>query len=322
MEAFEPDLDRITRTFSSRRWEFVLLEPETSSPSLVSLLSKRLQHIEPSSWPDRLAYGGIYVNGRQVREDEPLVPPVKVEFYEPQVAVSGEDAYFPKFDPNWIVYSDGSIMVVYKPPRLPSMPVREQQQFNLKTYVESYLGHVTHFPSRLDMSTQGLVVLSTAPEMHDPLQKVFEHRLIEKRYRFLTDGPVSELSQECHLQIAHHPAHPVLRCVSETRGKPASTFFKVLQQSECPELHRKLSLVEAQPVTGRTHQIRVHAQALGMPIMGDNFYGGRVTEFLHLLSYSMQFPHPLTGETLCFEAPERLMPAWACLAHSKESLHN
>jgi tRNA pseudouridine32 synthase/23S rRNA pseudouridine746 synthase len=89
----------------------------------------------------------------------------------------------------------------------------------------------------------------------------------------------------------------------------AITEFKVLKSAT------DRSLFEALPLTGRTHQIRVHLEALGHPIIGDNFYGdlsnSNNTESLHLLSFRLAFEHPITQEELVLELPEDQKPLWA-----------
>lgn len=299
------DLDRIRRTFSSKHWDWIV---ESAEPlRLTGFLSERLPHIEPSSWPERLAWGGAYVNGSPARGDVTLFLPARIEYYEPAFSIAEAESYFPRFDPGWIVYEDEHVGVCYKPSRLPTMAGREQPHFNLKGYLERHYGHPLHFPSRIDTSTQGLVLFSKRRETHNLLNEIFADRKISKRYLFVTDRRAALASLECHLPIGKDEAHPVLRRVHGIGAKHASTFFSL---RACHGRDEPRYLWEAHPVTGRTHQIRVHARELGIPIVGDNFYGGGVAEMLHLLAYSVELIHPLREEHVAVRVPDRLLPSW------------
>jgi 23S rRNA-/tRNA-specific pseudouridylate synthase len=160
-------------------------------------------------------------------------------------------------------------------------------------------------PSRLDMSTYGLVPVSKHPIMHDPLQQIFQKRRIAKVYRFNTDQTPAWQQTEVVSRIAKHPLHPVLRWSNPEEGKEARTQFSVLRRKSASG-----TLIEAKPITGRTHQIRVHAHSLGLSIIGDNFYMGAQAPTLQLACFQLGFIHPLSHEELTIQIPPGLQPDW------------
>jgi len=99
-----------------------------------------------------------------------------------------------------------------------------------------------------------------------------------------------------------------LRVASINEGQSAQTEIRYAHATSMNgSLHH---IYTAHPITGRTHQIRVHAAASELPLLGDNFYGGESAPYLHLVSCELSLPHPLTGDRLEFELPARLAPAW------------
>jgi 23S rRNA-/tRNA-specific pseudouridylate synthase len=305
----DPDLARIDDTLRTRYWCWIEHDGAQPSPSVETFLKERLPHINPASWPERAAFGGIYVNGYEATLDTPLPFPCKVEYYEPKFSIDQASTLFPPFLEEYLIYRDSYVAVVYKPPRLSSMPAKEQRHFSLKASLEKVLATSIHMPSRLDVSVQGLVVVSIHPQAHRGLQRAFELREVAKTYKLATAEPCSWENATVDAAIARHPSHPVLRRVSTTEGQSALTDFTVEARPTPPE--RPFTLVIARPLTGRTHQIRVHAAHLKIPIVGDNFYGGAESDVLHLVSHTVSFPHPITGAKVTVTLPDKLTPPWA-----------
>ena len=314
-------LERIYEALSSVHHSF-LHYPKKPDASVLELLERNIPHIPSETWAERLSFGGIYFNGRGVKYNfSPLIP-CRLEYFEPKYSIEFPDDQIPAFDPSWIVFEDEWLLVVHKPQGLPSLPTREQRHAHLKEYLHAYVGSPIHLPSRLDTSTEGLVVVSKHPDCHNALQKLFVNRSIQKHYLFEGTGTVSWKQKTIALRVVKDPLHPVLRTASAHSGKPARTDFTYLFESSITDSKNnslKTSLVSARPLTGRTHQIRVHARAAGIPIVGDNFYeGARVSgndSGLRLFSWKLCFKHPMTQSPMTFISPKALWPQWSLGAY-------
>lgn len=300
------DLERIRNAFSSTYWRFEHYGPK--SQSLLSLLCEKLPQIAVDSWPERLNFGGVFVNGLAAYGDRSLPIPAKVEYYEPKFPVTDASSYYSQFKKEYILFEDVDLIVVFKPNKLPSMPAKEQRFFNMKTYLENHLGQTVHLPSRLDTSTQGLLIVSKTARMNGPLQNLFARKIIKKFYLFESSTQVPWKNLVVENVIGKHPGHPVLRMVNGEDSIEAQTKFTRIGDT---------NFVCAQPKTGRTHQIRVHASYVGCPIMGDNFYEGTIAPELHLLSAGLHFLHPFSGENIRISVPEQLFPSWAKPVYNK-----
>lgn len=303
----------LEHAFTSKYWSWTYLDPVTCPPTLEQALNEKLDHIPAHTWPTRFKLGGVYVNGVPAQPGSSLTAPCKLEYYEPKFDVEQAAAFFPKITASDILFEDQDIIVVFKPAGLSSMPARDQSVFHLKAQLEEYCGRVIHMPSRIDMSAQGLVIVSTSERMHKHLQHAFQFRRIEKRYLLrVCKQPVWQ-EHTLEAPIGRDPEHPVLRMVSGKGALPSLTYFRAVHAYA-----DGTSLLEASPHTGRTHQIRVHAAFLGLPIVGDKFYGGGGSEILNLLSFRLRITHPFTKQALDIRVPDRLLPPW--VEHEKLEL--
>jgi 23S rRNA-/tRNA-specific pseudouridylate synthase len=301
-------LARIEQTLRTRYHCWKLYNPVEGESTLLELLRRRLPHIEPQSWAERFDFGGVYVNGHEALADCALPFPSKIEYYEPKFKISEASTVFTPLSEQQIVFHDEHVAVVYKPPHLPSMPAKEQRHYSLKRYLEQHFNTAIHMPSRLDVSAQGLLIVSLSPAAHAGLQHSFERRTAHKAYSFATSrcAPFEQLTIE--RAIKQDPLHAVLRMTSLTEGQAAATVLTFSHDSVSENL--AVSVINAQPITGRTHQIRVHAASHGLPIVGDNFYDGTPAHYLHLVSRSLEITHPVSRKLLSISAPVELLPAW------------
>lgn len=304
----DPRLRLVTETLRTQYWVWTYYTVETTPRTLLDALATNLPHINPTSWPERFDFGGVYINGQAALADQPLPVPCRLEYYEPKFAIAEAASIFPAFEERFVIYSDDDILVAYKPPKLPSMPAKEQRHFSLKASIEKFCKRPIHMPSRLDVSAQGILIVSTSARAHAPLQQAFESRSVSKKYLFATTNPCEWDSKEITAPIGRDPSHPVLRTTVVTGGKPART--KMTNLGRYSSGSSEITALLAQPITGRTHQIRVHAASERIPIFGDNFYGGGPAPYLHLVSCILECAHPVSKAPLSFVIPEGLQSDW------------
>lgn len=169
-----------------------------------------------------------------------------------------------------VVFADADVVVVDKPAGMPSVPARTPLDPPcVATWLRARgLGDVeaTH---RLDRDTSGLLVLARCREARAVLGRAFEAREVRKRYEAVVHGVPPLHEGVVHLPLAPDPQRPPRSRVDPILGRPATTRWRLLSVST----GRRASRLELEPLTGRSHQIRVHLAWLGMPIAGDRLYG-------------------------------------------------
>ena len=209
----------------------------------------------------------------------------------------------PVSDEFTLLYADDSLLVANKPSRLLSVPGRgeEKQDCLIRRVQTQYRDAlIVH---RLDYDTSGLLVLARGKAMHRSLSILFQDRKVEKRYVAVVDGRMESESGEVNLPlIVDWPNRP-RHIVDFTIGKPSLTLYRVLSYDAATHTTR----VALTPETGRTHQLRLHMQSLGHPILGDTLYATEQAlakaDRLQLHAEYLSFAHPETGETLTFDCP-------------------
>ena len=202
-----------------------------------------------------------------------------------------------------LLYADTSLLVANKPSRLLSVPGRgeEKQDCLIRRVQTQYRDAlIVH---RLDYDTSGLLVLARGKAMHRSLSILFQERKVEKRYVAVVDGQMENDAGEVNLPlIVDWPNRP-RHIVDFNIGKPSLTLYRVLNYDAGTHTTR----VALTPETGRTHQLRVHMQSLGHPILGDTLYATEQAlakaDRLQLHAEYLSFAHPDTGETLAFDCP-------------------
>lgn len=199
-----------------------------------------------------------------------------------------------------IIYEDDHLIVVNKPAGLPVLPDGwEKDSGYLVKQLEERWGKV-FIVHRLDKITSGVMVFARDAETHRALNIQFETHEAQKTYHALVEG-----NPKWDEKIAKHPlrsnvGHKHRTMVDNKNGKPSETRFRVMKR------YPASALIEAKPMTGRTHQIRVHAYALGHPLLGDTLYGAQNTSGIPramLHAQVLSFIHPATDETVKFSAP-------------------
>lgn len=206
-----------------------------------------------------------------------------------------------------IVYRDQSIIVVNKPSGLLSVPGRgEDKQDCVVSRVKRLFPMCIEQPSvhRLDMDTSGLLVLAFTQEAHRNLSIQFIKRKVHKKYVALLDGVVKEENGKIELAFRYDPEHKPRQKYDPVLGKWGTTLWERVQVEPFGIEGRLVTRVEFEPLTGRTHQLRLHSahvKGLGCPIVGDPLYGnpdGASRLMLH--ASEIRFLHPETGEHLHF----------------------
>ena len=202
-----------------------------------------------------------------------------------------------------IVHADASLLVVDKPAGLLSVPGRGEGKQDCASVRVQALYPDALVVHRLDMATSGLMLFARGAAMQRQLGLAFEGRDIAKRYVAVVDGLVDPDAGEIDLPIAADWPRRPLRKIDADTGKPSRTLWHVLSQDEAARTTR----VELEPMTGRTHQLRVHLQAIGHPIVGDTLYAppqvrDKAARLL-LHATRVEFVHPATRERVRFESP-------------------
>ncbi len=198
-----------------------------------------------------------------------------------------------------IHHMDEALLLVEKPTGLLSVPGRlPEHQDCLIARVQSGIAdaRVVH---RLDQVTSGLVLLARGAAMQRALSMQFERRQVEKRYQAIVEGVMCADAGEIDLPlICDWPNRPRQK-VDFAVGKPSLTRWHVLAR-DLPNQQTRLVL---EPVTGRSHQLRVHLASLAHPIVGDEFYGAKAATRVHLHAAWLAFVHPLSGERFECHSP-------------------
>lgn len=255
-----------------------------------------------ASLMNKLKWGdGIQVNGMPQHTNYPVKPGDVIT-----VSLDEETPQYPAEDgPLTILYEDDYILVTDKPTGMLIHPSRVRNEGTLANFVAGYYrrtgqNSAFHPVTRLDRDTFGIVLLAKNAHIHSLLQETD----IRKTYHAWVFGGPEEDRGSINAPIARNPLPSLLRCVSP-EGKPALTEYRVLERAE------KLCKLELRPVTGRTHQLRVHCAYMGFPIVGDSQYGSPESQAFSaelglssqmLCAKGLEFVHPILGKKLVLES--------------------
>ena len=199
-----------------------------------------------------------------------------------------------------LLYEDRWIAAVFKPAGMLSVPGKSEAPSVLDWARERYPAAtgplVVH---RLDMDTSGVLLLALTKEAHQELQAQFKHRTVRKRYIALLEGRITPPKGRIELPLRPDLHDRPRQAVDPLHGKPAITEYEVL------EFRNGRTRIAFYPLTGRTHQLRVHAahpSGLNAPIAGDRLYG-TADQRLFLHAERIEFRHPATGDRIAIEKP-------------------
>jgi 23S rRNA pseudouridine1911/1915/1917 synthase len=215
-----------------------------------------------------------------------------------------------------VLYEDDVIIIVNKPAFFPTEATIAGQRDNMHDAVVRWLwsenkslrnAPYAGIMHRLDRDTSGVLLFTKSRTVNNAVHDMFEQHTARKVYRAVTVCPAAvpaeKFSADTFLgRISAKSSQGKWGSVPESRGGlHAHTDFTVLGHGFLEGI--KVLYIEARPVTGRTHQIRVHLSSAGMPIIGDKLYGGSPAERMYLHALTLTFPHPVTGLTMTITAP-------------------
>lgn len=243
----------------------------------------------------------LFVNGAPAHTDAPVTPGdrVRVVLEERTEGFDPEPRRFPSF------MNDECILAVDKSS---GMLVHPSPQKNSGTLANGVLYHLlergeasgVHPVTRLDRDTFGVVILAKNANIHDRFCRMLHERQLEKTYLAAVFGQPPQENGQIDLPVYKIGGGNLIRIVDE-RGQKALTQYRVLERAE------KTALLELHPLTGRTHQLRLHCMASGFPILGDRSIQARkATAYSaahglftqQLCAARLVFPHPMTGERM------------------------
>ena len=297
------------------RTETFTVEQSLPSERLDIFLRTKFPAISRGAMQRLIEQGHIRVDGKTVKPTHAPRAGEKVEIHFPEPKPAEAQ---PEEMPLDILFEDQSLLVVNKPAGLVVHPAAGHEEHTL---VNALLHHCQGSLSgiggvarpgivhRLDKETSGCLVVAKNDETHIALSEQFANRVVKKVYHAIVCGAVPRETGEIHAAIARHPTHRKRMAVhDDSDGRAAHTSWRVLEKLKCA------TYVEVQIHTGRTHQIRVHFQHLGHPVVGDDTYGSTKNKRLkELANYAaprvllhakeLSFVHPRTQKPLKFSAP-------------------
>ncbi len=279
---------------------------------LDQFLPRRHPEYSRSYFKDLIGRGLVLVDGRAAAADHRVRPGEAVELLRPKASWPEEESF-----EDWILHEDGDLLVLNKPAGLLMHPLGEswlaapraalsEPEANLAGLLQRRRPGIVKagvprcgIVHRLDRPTSGVLLVAKTRAAYRALVEAFQQRRIEKRYRAIVRGVPSRQKTHVEAPIGRKPGHR--RVLVTPFGKSAQTAFSVVKSG------KRAALVEARPLTGRTHQIRAHLALLGHPVAGDVEFDRPGQEQpqaprLMLHAYRVRFEHPGTGAQATFTA--------------------
>jgi 23S rRNA pseudouridine1911/1915/1917 synthase len=311
----------VTHSQQNEQW---IIEADQAGQRLDRFLVSRLENVSRTRVQQLITDGLVMVNGRSVKAGYVLRAQDTLQVIR-TIPVVQPTAVKPQALPLDIIYEDDYLLIVNKAAGMVVHPAPGHYEDTLVNALlarypelrgseENLRPGIVH---RLDRDTSGLLIVAKDVRTQAALVEQMKRHEIVKRYIALVEGEVSLEKGGIEAPIGRDPRHRQQMAITAIDSRDARTFFRVLKRYT----HHTLLLLQLE--TGRTHQIRVHLQAIGHPVVGDPVYGSGHSrpgiilprQFLH--AYQLAFVHPVTGEQLEFEAP---LPADLQAILNKETL--
>ena len=269
----------------------IIIDEKLDEKKIEYVLGKHLQFSRSLISKLKRIPNGVELEGKQAKVIQTVKAGQRLVIDLPQKAgESIQETYFP-LD---ILYEDDDIIAVNKPSDMPSHPSRLHKNDTLANALKYHKGYLPHIITRLDKDTTGIVLAAKNLYAAALLTDMMKRKEIQKEYVAVVSGTLEQTEGEISAPIEKE-GKGVKRIVSE-RGKEAITKYETLKTDG------KYSLLRLIPITGRTHQIRVHMKYMGCPIYGDKLYGTSEGEFMCLHCREISFPHPITGKNITINA--------------------
>jgi 23S rRNA pseudouridine1911/1915/1917 synthase len=269
--------------------------------------------------------GHVAVNGRvggRVRPGMRIDAGDEVRVY---LAQRTEPYAAPEKIPLTVLYEDRFLLVIDKPAGLTVHPGSGEKSGTMANALAYHFGELSRVQGpmrpgivhRLDKDTSGVILVAKDDQTHHGLASQFRERTVRKTYLAVVRGVVELDADLVSAPIGAHKRMPTRMSVRFDVGRPSETFYEVVERFP------RHTLVRCMPKTGRTHQIRIHMEFIGHPLVGDKLYGGTEPALLAycrrqaLHAHRISFRHPVTGDEMTFESP---MPAdmTALVEHLRE----
>lgn len=283
-----------------------MVSPEEKHSRLDLFLSRQFCRISRSKLKESILKGEVLVNGKVKKPGYILKEGDLIKF---KLQPEPINVVRPVKIPLKFIYSDKHIIIIDKPSGLVVHPAGKGNKITLVHGLLYYFPEITDLGPperpglvhRLDKETSGVMVVARSEKAYSSLKQQFKDREVEKTYLGLVWGNISADSGEISMPIGRHARNGLRISVKTRKPRQAVTLYTVEKR------FRKFTLLSIKPVTGRTHQIRVHFAASGLPVVGDRRYGRRKEMagcprlFLH--AHKLAFRHPVSGKTEEFKSP-------------------
>lgn len=302
-----------------KKYQLQQAKNDDSKPRLDNFLAEKLpavlnDNISKGQIRKLIVAGAVYLNGKRVRiASKEIFKNARVEVYidQQKLHTPQKEEQLIDVTANCILYEDEDILVANKPFGLATQPTVDKARNNFYTALQKlirerggsneYLG----LHHRLDRDTSGLLLFSRSQRANEPIAEMFREHNIVKSYVAICGHP-NKLTQnkfiiKNFLKRDPDSAKKMARyTATNSGGDSAETHFEVLNKTS------DFATVLCQPITGRTHQIRVHLSENGTPIWGDPLYGKSFSghaDRLMLHAWKLEFEHPTTGKHMLLSAP-------------------
>lgn len=266
------------------------------------LISIWFPDVSRSKWQDLIKSGNITVDGSKTKSSYRVSAGEKIEIDIPEDFDSKR--LVPQDIPLDVVYEDSYLIGINKPSSLVVHPGPGHEKGTLANGLIYRYEKLPDLPDperpgivhRLDKGTSGIIVVARTDEIYLELKDQFKNREVEKEYLAIVDGHFDEKEGLIDAPVGRS-ARDKTKMKVKMGGKESRTQFSVIEEFE------NSTLLRIKPVTGRTHQIRVHMDYINHRILGDSYYGGPPAERLMLHARRLTIRHPVEGKELMLEAP-------------------